>query len=76
MAIRTGCANAGPVGVMNGLFVFLEQIFSHGMARRAELFGIGQFQTPIEPAPKNHAGEKITGIIIRGRARRKVIGDW
>src|SRR5262249_37196123 len=43
---------------MDGRFEFREHVVAHLVAKRAEFFGIGQFQRGVETAPEDHTGHE------------------
>ena len=58
VTVRTGCPDAGTVGIMDGRFQFRIDIFTHFVTPDTELFRVGDFQGGVETTPENDAGNE------------------
>jgi hypothetical protein len=58
VAVRTAGADARAVREVRGVLQFLEHVVAHFVARRAEFFGIGDFERGIERAPEHDAANE------------------
>lgn len=52
VAIGANRPYAGPVGIMDGVFIFPVNIIPYFMTGYAERLGIGQFHGPVKPPPQ------------------------
>src|SRR5690625_734356 len=60
MAVRTGGAYTGAVGVVNGGGQLLEGVGLHFVTANAKRLGIGELHGRVETTPENNAGNKAT----------------
>src|SRR4051812_7054442 len=60
VAIGTGGAHAGAVGVVNRRFQLCKDIVSHLVAADAELFSVCRFERGVEATPEDDAGEEAS----------------